>query len=179
MYKIQPLIDHFCHVFQSAVVPETFMSVDEMMVAFKGRHSAKVYMPKKPTKWGYKLWSRTGISGYTYIFEVLGVGSSAPPPPPPAGCKPPKRLRESEFVVLCLCKDLVEGKHKVFFNNLFASPELIKYLLSQGIYAVATLRANRSRNCLVSSEKDLKKNGRCDGGSSRHGKGNRYMCMVR
>ena len=137
MYKIQPLIDHFCHVFQSAVVPETFMSVDEMMVAFKGRHSAKVYMPKKATKWGYKLWSHTGISEYTYIFEVLGgVGSSGPP----AGCKPPKKLGESEFVVLRLRKDLVEGKHKVFFDNLFASPELMKYLLSQGIYAVATLR---------------------------------------
>ena len=73
MYKIQPLVDHFCHVFQSAVVPETFMSVDEMMVASKGRHSAKVYMPKKPTKWGYKLWSRTGISGYMYIFHLYSA----------------------------------------------------------------------------------------------------------
>ena len=62
--------------------------------------------------------------------------------------------------MLRLCEDRVEGKHKVFFDNLFASPELMKYLLSQGIYAVATLRANRSRNCPVSSEKDLKKNGR-------------------
>ena len=54
LFKIQPLIDHFCEAFQSAALPETFMSVDEMMVAFKGRHSAKVCMPKNPTKWGYK-----------------------------------------------------------------------------------------------------------------------------
>ena len=66
------------------------MSVDEMMVAFKGRHSAKVYMPQKPSKWGYKMWCRSGISGYTYQFEVLGgKGSSGPP----ADCNPPAEAR--------------------------------------------------------------------------------------
>ena len=73
LFKIQPLIDHFCKAFQSAVLLETFMSVDEMMVTFKVRHSAKVYMPKKPTKVGYKMWYRNGISGYTYQFEYLEV----------------------------------------------------------------------------------------------------------
>ena len=55
---------------------------------------------------------------------------------------------------------LVTGKRRVFFDNLFSSPELIKYLLSKGIYGVATLRANRSRSCPVPAEKDMKKQGR-------------------
>ena len=50
LFKLQPLIDHFRSKFKYVVEPETFMSIDEVMVAFKGRHSAKVYMPKKPTK---------------------------------------------------------------------------------------------------------------------------------
>ena len=128
-----------------------------MMVTFKVRHSAKVYMPKKPTKVGYKMWYRNGISGYTYQFEVLGgKGSSGPP----ADCNPPQRLGESEFVVLRMCNGLATGKHKVFFDNLFSSPELMKYLLSKGIYGVATLRANRSRSCPIPAEKDMKKQGR-------------------
>ena len=43
-----------------------------MMIAFKCRHALKVYMPNKPTKWGYKLWCRAGVSGYVYAFEVSG-----------------------------------------------------------------------------------------------------------
>ena len=133
------------------------MSVDEMMFAFKGRHSAKVYMPQKPSKWGYKMWCRSGISGYTYQFEVLGGSGSSGPP---ADCNPPQRLGESEFVVLRMCNGLATGKHKVFFDNLFSSPELMKYLLSKGIYGLATLRGNRSRSCPIPAEKDMKKQGR-------------------
>ena len=98
-----------------------------------------------------------GISGYTYQFEVLGgKGSSCPP----ADCNPPQRLGESEFVVLGMCNGLATGNYKVFFDNLFSSPQRIKYLLSKGIYGVATLRANRSRSCPMPAEKDMKKQGR-------------------
>ena len=128
-----------------------------MMVSFKGRHFTKVYIPKKCTKWGYKIWCCHWISGYTYQFEVLGgKGSSGQP----ADCNPPQRLGGSEFVVLRMRNGLVTGKRKVFFDNLFSSPELIKYLLSKGIYGVATLRANRSRSCPIPAEKDMKKQGR-------------------
>ena len=50
---------------------------------------------------------------------------------------PPQRIGESEFVVLLVCNGLVIGKHKVLFDNLFSSLELMKYLLSKGIYGVA------------------------------------------
>ena len=59
-----------------------------------------------------------------------------------------------------LTKDLDEGKHKVFFDNYFASPELHVRLREKRIYSVSTLRANRSRHCPFKSEKDLKKDGR-------------------
>lgn len=36
----------------------------------------------------------------------------------------------------------------------------MQHLSSKGIWALGTLRANRSRNCLLPSEKDLKKGGR-------------------
>ena len=79
------------------------MSVNEVIVAFKGKDSVKVYMFKKPTKWGYKMWCRNGISGYVYQFEVRGGKGSLGPS---ADCNPPQRLGVSEFVVLRLCKGL-------------------------------------------------------------------------
>ncbi|XP_066933930.1 uncharacterized protein [Clytia hemisphaerica] len=72
MYKLRPLIDHLNKAFLEAVMPETCQAVDEQMVPFKGHHGAKMYMPKKPVKWGYKIWSRAGVSGYVYEFEVCG-----------------------------------------------------------------------------------------------------------
>jgi len=72
LHKIQPIIDHFRGKFTEIAVPETHQAIDEMMVPFKGHHGAKMYMPKKPVKWGYKIWCRAGISGYVYDFEVIG-----------------------------------------------------------------------------------------------------------
>ena len=72
LHKIQTIIDHFRSKFKKTVAPETFQAIDEMMVPFKGKHGANMYMPKKPIKWGYKLWCRAGISGYVYDFEVVG-----------------------------------------------------------------------------------------------------------
>ena len=28
------------------------------------------YLPKKPHKWGFKLWGRSGISGFLYDFDI-------------------------------------------------------------------------------------------------------------
>ncbi|CAH2001277.1 unnamed protein product [Acanthoscelides obtectus] len=39
---------------------EENLSCDEQIVPFKGRISLKTYNPKKPHKWGYKIWVLSG-----------------------------------------------------------------------------------------------------------------------
>ena len=157
LHKIQPIIDHFRKVFTQTVVPETYQAIDEVMIPFKGHHGAKMYMPKKPVKWGYKLWCRAGISGYVYDFEVYG-GNDAKGPPSDVNLL--FKFGESENVVLRLTRILDMNRHKVFFNNLFTSPELMIQLKHQGIFAVGTLRADRSRGCPISTESAMRKKGR-------------------
>ena len=48
------------------VPPEEKNSIDEQMIPFKGRSSLRRYMPKKPKKWGYKIFLRNGVSGFCY-----------------------------------------------------------------------------------------------------------------
>ena len=72
LHKIELVIEFFNARFNEVAFPETNEAVDEMMIPFKGKHSVKMYMTKKPVKWGYKLWCRAGISGYVYEFEILG-----------------------------------------------------------------------------------------------------------
>ena len=46
-------------------------SVDESMVGFKGRLSWIQYMPKKPRKWGIKIWKiADGANGYVSNLKV-------------------------------------------------------------------------------------------------------------
>ncbi len=116
-------------------------------------------MPKKPTKWGYKLWCRAGISGYIYDFEIFGSPDAKGPPP---GVTLPCEFGESENVVIRLTKDLEEMKHLLFFDNYFSSPELVSFLKSRELFAVATLRADRRRKCPIPTEKEMKKRGRGD-----------------
>ena len=50
------------------------------MIRFKGRVFFRQYMPKKPIKWGIKVWTLAGSkNGYISNFKVyLGKASSDP-----------------------------------------------------------------------------------------------------
>ena len=52
------------------VTPEEYQSVDEIMVAFKGKSLLRQFLPAKPHKWGFKLWGRCGVSGFMYDFGL-------------------------------------------------------------------------------------------------------------
>jgi len=155
LYKLRPLIDMLNASFNNVCTPETTQSIDEMMIPSKIRHSMKVYMPNKPIKWGYKVWVRAGASGYVYKFELFDGKASGPPP----GVDLPEGIGESGCVVIRLCEDLAPY-HRVFFDNYFASIELLKYLRSREIHATCTIQSNRTRNCPLLCDKDLKRGGR-------------------
>ena len=51
-------------------IPGQNLSVDEAMIGFKGRIQWKQYLPKKPTKWGFKIWSLADSeTGYLLNIE--------------------------------------------------------------------------------------------------------------
>ena len=52
--KIKPLLDILLPRFYK---PSKNLSIDEMMVGFRGRFGSKQYMPQKPTKWGIKAFT--------------------------------------------------------------------------------------------------------------------------
>lgn len=46
-------------------------AVDETFIPFRGHCYIPQYMPNKPkSKWGVKLWARSGESGLCYDFDV-------------------------------------------------------------------------------------------------------------
>ena len=70
LYKIRPLLDHMRTALLK-VPKEKELCVDEQIIPFKGRSTLKQYNPKKPHKWGYKVFVLSGLSGFSYDFEIF------------------------------------------------------------------------------------------------------------
>ena len=69
LWKLRPWLSALRDDFLSIPAEENNY-VDEIMVAFKGKHSIKQYIRGIPYPWGFKLWGRAGASGILYDFDV-------------------------------------------------------------------------------------------------------------
>jgi hypothetical protein len=69
LHKIRPVVDHLNNRFLSIPIEEC-LSLDEQICATKIRSFLKRYMPDKPHKWGFKIYILSGVTGFTYNFEI-------------------------------------------------------------------------------------------------------------
>ena len=137
--------------FQQSGIFETYLSVDEEMVPYFGRHSAKMFLRGKPVRFGFKLWCLCSSSGYMFKYTPycgksdfvdasFGLGAS---------------------VVLELLR-IVDNpnNHAVYCDNFFTSHSLLCELRAAGFCATGTVRQPRLNNCPLIDSKELVKKGR-------------------
>ena len=135
LYKVRPLLTMCERTFLEQYVPDRDLSIDEAMVKYKGRVFFRQYLPKKPVKWGIKVWMLAeSKTGYVSNFEVY-LGKA--PPSDRAGQALGTR------VVMDISKPFHQSNHHLYFDNFFNSQELMEELLRAGTYGCGTLRANR------------------------------------
>ena len=155
LYKFRPLLKNFVKAFDRGAEHEPHVSVDEMLAPAKGCVPGRVYMPNKPHKRGFKLWSLAGAkSGYVKNFQMFGDNTLQ------------HKVVESSIgssgrVVLELAEKMPQGSH-IYFDNYFASPLLAYKLKERGHDATCTLRGNRKAGAekFLMTEKVMKKKGR-------------------
>ena len=71
LFKVRTVIDYVRGKCENNLNPSKNISVDEGMIAFRGRLSFRQYMPAKPTKYGIKVWMAADSSnGYVLNFDV-------------------------------------------------------------------------------------------------------------
>ena len=117
--------------------PHENQSIDEAMIAFRGRLSFRQYLPAKPTKYGIKVWSRADPSdGYLHQFQIYTgrVGRAGG-----------REQGLSTRVVLDLVKDIKGKFHTINADNFFSSPRLAEQLLQKDTYYWGTAHVNRLR----------------------------------
>ena len=155
LFKIRPILEKLRENCLK-IEPEPVMSIDEQIIPAKTRRSGiRQYNPKKPIKWGFKMFVRAGSSGLMHdFFLYTGKGSTG------------KENCSCEGSVLRLTKHLPKNENfKLCFDNWFSTLPLMLKMKELGILATATLRQNRIAKCPLEEDKALRKAGR---GSSSH-----------
>ncbi|XP_033110093.1 piggyBac transposable element-derived protein 4-like [Anneissia japonica] len=106
----------------TAFYPSREVSIDESVIAFKGRVGFKTYHPKKPHKRGMTAWTlsdaRTG-----YVIN--------------------QNLHVRQGPVMGLCQAIRGKNHHVYMDNYFSSPQLFRQLETLNCGACGTLRTDR------------------------------------
>ena len=136
LYKIESLMNMFTASMVQQYIPKRQISIDEVMVPFKGRLSFKQYMPAKPTKWGIKMWALAEAdTGYVSYCEVYTGRTEGPAQGPLA----------TRVVKSCINKASVNGQgYHVYMDNYFSSPALFNDLFHiNNTSACGTVRLNR------------------------------------
>ena len=114
--------------------PHAQISIDERMVKSKARFSFKQYIRNKPTKWGFKLWCLCDAqNGYTNNFTIYcgKEGESL-------SC-----YGLGYDVVMNLASSYLNQGYKIYMDNYYTSPHLLKDLYEKGTYSTGTIAAHR------------------------------------
>lgn len=74
MCKLEPIWSMFATNCKKYYKLTQTVSIDESMCGFQGRHESKQYMPKKPIKFGFKVFALCdALTGYFFSsFLYLG-----------------------------------------------------------------------------------------------------------
>lgn len=156
LHKIRPLIESLKTNYKKLPF-EQYLSVDEQLCSTKCRHLLLQYIPMKPHKWGFKFFVVSGVSGYSYDFEIYTGQENE---------ESKRHLDEPDIgasgnVVVRLLRDVPKHiHHRVYFDNYYTSLPLIYHLEKNGIHCVGTARRNRIPKCPLPSEADIKKDKR-------------------
>lgn len=151
LHKIRPLLQMFYKKIHT-IPKDEHLCVDEMMVPFKGKTAMRQYMPKKPIKWGIKIFCLCSSKGIIYDFETYQgkntiVGDA--------------NLGFCSDIVVHLTRTIPDNKNfKLYFDNYFTTINLINILQQKRIWATGTIRGNRIGKAPLASEKELQKSGR-------------------
>ena len=121
------------------------LSIDEQMIGTKSRISFIQYMPKKPKKFGIKIWALCeALTGYCLQYQIYTGAEEG---------TTEKGL--TSRVVLDLMKQYEEKNHHLYFDNFYTSLSLMLDLSKKNIYACGTLRTNRAKLPKEFIHKDL------------------------
>jgi hypothetical protein len=131
---VRPVLDAVSKTCLDNYKPPKEQTIDEGMIAFKGRLSFKQYLPAKSSSFGIKVWERASpYNGYCYEFQAYTGKIEG------QGCEDNLGSR----VVKDLTRTITDKGHHVYMDNFCSNPTLFEELAKEVIYCFCTDRGNR------------------------------------
>lgn len=116
--------------------PSEFVTIDEMLYAFRGKCGFIQYMPAKPAKYGLKFYALCDAKTfYVHNFEIY------------CGKQKPGQFLVSNKphdIVMRLIEPLKNSKRNLTTDNYYGSYPLAQELLEKGITLLTTLKKNKT-----------------------------------
>ena len=132
--KVRWFIDEIHQKIRQLKSPDKNQAIDESIIKFTGRADYKQWNAAKPIRSGFKIFNRCDTNGFCHLaIPYLGRN----------GGDPPSKMGLYFDIIDKLCRDIRYKNHQVYFDNLYTSVPLIKFLYTKQIYAVGTVRSNK------------------------------------
>lgn len=137
---ISEVLNSFILNSQKCYTIGAYACIDEMLVSFRGRCRFKMYMPKKPAKYGLKIMcltdARTNYVYNAYIYcgkdsDCLGMDDSL------------KKFTKPTQSILRLSKPIFKSNRNITADNWFSSIEVVSELKKNGLTYVGTVNKNK------------------------------------
>lgn len=133
LHKIRPFLNSVLDSSLSHNIPQEHISIDEQMVGTRCRVSFIQFMPDKPQRFGIKLWALADSrNGYLCNFQIY-TGKEAGT----------AEVGLAYRVVYDLMQPYLNKGYKLYTDNFYTSPKLVKDLLRDNTYLTGTVRSNR------------------------------------
>ena len=75
LFKVRAILSRVHENIQAVYEPSKIISIDEGMIAFKGRLSFRQYIPAKPTKYGIKVWMAQTLTMAMWQTSLFTLGA--------------------------------------------------------------------------------------------------------
>ena len=134
---IRKVWDIFIEACGTHYTPHEFLTVDEQLLAFRGKCPFRIYIPDKPAKYGIKIVMANDVKSSYMLSGIPYLGKQ--------GTRP----RDGQNLGHTFTKDLTQRYHftnrNVTTDNWFTSVPLIQDLLHNcGMTLIGTVRGNKS-----------------------------------
>lgn len=138
MAAFRNIFDQFVQRCQTSYSPSEFLTIDEMLLSFRGRCLFRVYIPNKPAKYGLKILALVDAKSF-YVLNLEVYAGKQPPGLYGISNKP--------FDVVERLIQPVSGSHRnVTFDNWFTGYDLMLHLLKEHrLTSVGTVRKNKKQ----------------------------------
>ncbi|XP_042856157.1 uncharacterized protein LOC122242824 [Penaeus japonicus] len=153
---IRHIFEMFVENCKKNYTPSEYVTIDAMVVAFRGKAPFRQYIPSKPAKYGIKIHSMCDAKTF-YVCNMEIYAGLQPEGP----YKADKGYNSAYAVVKRLTSPISGSARNVTFDNWYTSYPLVDSLVrDHNLTAVGTLRKNKRE--IPKEFLDIKKRPTCD-----------------